>query len=84
MYYNSNTTHTLPPPPKHTPTHPHTPTPTHPHTSQPKILQSSDGFNRALALKDRLVQYDNEHAQRTKVYDDESDYYSSTVTVWNI
>jgi hypothetical protein len=29
-------------------------------------------------LKDKLVQFDKETAERTKVYDDESDYYSST------
>ena len=35
------------------------------------------GFASALALKNRLVRYDAESIARTKVYDDESDYYTS-------
>lgn len=40
---------------------------------------STDGMRtvRAYEMKDRLLQFDQEHAQRTKVYDAQGDYYNA-------
>jgi hypothetical protein len=38
---------------------------------------SAEGYARAAALRDKLVQFDADAVERQAVYDDESDYYTS-------
>ena len=43
---------------------------------------SSNALEKARAYKERLLNYDRTYAQRTKVIDDESDYYAADTNIW--
>lgn len=44
--------------------------------------EPNKALEKAQAYKDRLLDYDRTYVQRTKVIDDESDYFSSDANVW--
>ena len=53
--------------------------------SPPTIPQSNSGeasISSSWLLKERLLRYDRELQQRTKVVDDQEDYYSNTTSTW--
>lgn len=49
-----------------------------PETSSAK----EEGTKKAMAFKDRLIEYDRNSAQRTAVLDDQSDYFEIETNVW--
>ena len=46
------------------------------------LFQTLSGKDKAEAQKDRLLEYDQTSEQRTKVIDDESDYFATDVYKW--
>ena len=42
----------------------------------------AEGLAKAQAHKDKLLEFDKTHTKRTKVIDDESDYYASGAGSW--
>ena len=46
------------------------------------LFQTFSGKDKAEAQKDRLLEYDQTSEQRTKVIDDESDYFATDVYKW--
>jgi len=47
-----------------------------------KEAKLAEGLAKAQAHKDRLLEFDKTHTKRTKVIDDESDYYASGAGSW--
>ena len=41
-------------------------------------ILAADGFDRAVALKDKLCRFDLEAVERHSVFDDEADYFTSS------
>merc|ERR1719159_2060124 len=46
------------------------------------VVNESEAFRKACAVKDRLLDYDRNSRQRTKVYDDASDWFSESQNPW--
>nr|XP_039253038.1 activating signal cointegrator 1-like [Styela clava] len=45
-------------------------------------IEATKGLQRAEEYKNRLLEYDRTYVKRTKVIDDESDYYATDTNVW--
>merc|ERR1719191_1351469 len=46
------------------------------------VVNDSEAFLKAKAVKDRLLDYDRNSRQRTKVFDDASDWFSESQNPW--
>jgi hypothetical protein len=44
--------------------------------------KESEQLGKALAHKNKLLEYDRTSAQRSYVYDDQADYFESSTSIW--
>eukprot|EP00927_Polykrikos_kofoidii_P064127 TRINITY_DN5917_c0_g1_i1.p1 TRINITY_DN5917_c0_g1~~TRINITY_DN5917_c0_g1_i1.p1 ORF type:complete len:894 (+),score=168.51 TRINITY_DN5917_c0_g1_i1:157-2682(+) len=51
-------------------------------TNREEDEKVNESFGRAVSMKDRLLSYDRDARRRTKVYNDDTDWYSESVNPW--
>lgn len=52
------------------------------HLSSSMTHANASNLNKAILHKERLLQFDRENAQRTRVLDDQVDYYRNSTSTW--